>query len=101
MENELVQAIRKNAEVMFTNADIMLKTCDQWYINPHEYTEPDFHEPNLNSLDIPSEKVLSKEELARYLDAIRTKILAYLDSLTDEMLYEIPNGCKHNRLSKY
>lgn len=121
MENELVQAIRKNAEVMFTNADIMLKTCDpdyilcdmpvwkhvyhmlhscdQWYINPHEYTEPDFHEPNLNSLDIPSEKVLSKEELARYLDAIRTKILAYLDSLTDEMLYEIPNGCKHNRLN--
>lgn len=119
--NELIQAIKKQTEVLFKNARIMLQTCDlnyilcdmpiwkhvyhtfhscdQWYINPTQYTEPDFHEPDLNSLDIPSEKKLSKEDLFQYLDSIETKIMAYLDSLTDEMLYEIPVGCEHNRLS--
>lgn len=97
MRKELVSNIRKQTEVLFTNAEIMLKTCnldyilcdmpiwkhvyhmlhscDQWFINPNEYTEPDFHVPNLNSLDIPSEKTLSREQL-----------------------YEVPNGCVSNRL---
>ncbi len=121
METELINALKLNTEAMFTNADIMLQTCnpdfilcdfpvwkhayhmlhscDQWYINPNEYTEPDFHEPNLNSLDLPSEKTLSREELLQYLADVKAKILAYLDSLTDERLYEIPAGCKYNRLA--
>ena len=121
MPRELVEAIRLNTEGLFINAEIMLKTCDldyvlcdmpiykhvyhafhscdQWYINPTQYTEPDFHVPNLNSLDIPSEKRLSKEELAEYLASVRQKIMGYLDSLTDEMLYEVPEGCSNNRLS--
>jgi hypothetical protein len=121
MSLELISAIKLNTEVLFTNADIMLKTCnldfilcdmpiwkhvyhmlhscDQWYINPYEYKEPDFHEPNLNSLDIESEKALSKDELLQYLGSIKAKIMNYLDSLTDEMLYDIPAGCKSNRLS--
>ena len=121
MSNELVTAIRKQTEVMFINADIMLKTCnldyilcnmpiwkhvyhmlhscDQWFISPFEYDkEPDFHEPNLNSLDIPSEKTLSREVLSAYLEDVRDKIMAYLDTLTDEKLYEIPEGCASNRL---
>lgn len=118
--NELVNSIKKQTEVLFVNADIMLKTCDldfvlcdmpvwkhvyhmlhscdQWFINPFVYTEPDFHEPNLNSLDLPSETVLTRERLETYLDSIKGKILAYLASLTDESLYEIPPGCKLNRL---
>ena len=76
----------------------MLHSCDQWFINPFVYTEPDFHEPNLNSLDLPSETVLTRERLETYLDSIKGKILAYLASLTDESLYEIPPGCKLNRL---
>lgn len=105
---------------MFVNADIMLQTCDpdyilcdmpiwkhvyhmlhscdQWFINPNEYTEPDFHVSGLNSLDIPSEKVLSREQLSAYLESVRDKIMAYVDSLTDERLYEVPAGCKLNRL---
>lgn len=120
MRNELVGSIRKLTEIMFVNADIMLQTCDldyilcdmpiwkhvyhmlhscdQWFINPNEYMEPDFHVPGLNSLDIPSEKVLSRDELAAYLESVRSKIMAYVDSLTDEQLYEVPNGCKLNRL---
>lgn len=120
MRNELVGSIRKLTEIMFVNADIMLQTCDldyilcdmpiwkhvyhmlhscdQWFINPNEYTEPDFHVPGLNSLDIPSEKSLSRDQLAAYLESVRSKIMAYVDSLTDEQLYEVPNGCKLNRL---
>ena len=120
MESELVNVIKLNTEALFTNANIMLQTCnldfvlcdmpiwkhvyhmlhscDQWYINPNEYTEPDFHEPNLNSLDIPSEKLLSRNELLIYLCDVKTKIINYLNTLTDQMLYDIPSGCKSNRL---
>ena len=121
MSCELIKDIRRQTEVLFYNANIMLQTCnldfvlcdmpvwkhvyhtfhscDQWYINPKQYSEPDFHEPNLNSLDIKSEKVLSREDLLQYLEKIHIKILAYLDSLTDDMLYEIPPDCKYNRLT--
>ena len=118
---ELVNHIRRQTEIMFVNADIMLKTCnldfllcdmpiwkhvyhmlhscDQWFISPFEYDkEPDFHEPNLNSLDFPSEKVLSREQLTSYLETVKEKILGYIDTLTDERLYEIPKGCASNRL---
>lgn len=120
MSPQLVNTIKLSTEVLFTNAEIMLKTCnldfilcgmpiwkhvyhmlhscDQWYINPYEYTEPDFHEPNLNSLDIESEKILSRDELFQYLDSVKIKIMEYLDTLTDEMLYDIPSGCQSNRL---
>lgn len=120
MDNELVASIRKLTEIMFVNADIMLQTCDlnyilcdmpiwkhvyhmlhscdQWFINPNEYTEPEFHVPGLNSLDIPSEKTLTRDQLTTYLEAVKDKIMAYVDSLTDEQLYEVPNGCKLNRL---
>lgn len=121
MSLELINAIKKQTEVLFTNADIMLQTCnldfilcdmpiwkhvyhmlhscDQWYINPNEYREPEFHEPDLNSLDIESGRTLSRDELSQYLESIKVKIMNYLDSLTDEMLYDIPTGCKSNRLS--
>lgn len=120
MRHELTDAIRLNTETLFTNASILLQTCnldyilcdmpvwkhayhmlhscDQWYINPTVYTEPEFHVPNLNSLDIESEKSLTKEELLQYLGSIRSKILDYLDTLTDDMLYDVPPGCKSNRL---
>lgn len=118
---ELIKAIRMQTEVLFYNANIMLQTCnldfvlcdmpvwkhayhalhscDQWYINPMHYREPDFHEPNLNSLDIKSEKVLTREDLLQYLEKIRIKIFEYLGSLSDDMLYEIPTDCKGNRLT--
>lgn len=120
MGSELINAIKLNTQALFTNAGILLQTCnpdyilcgmpvwkhcyhmlhscDQWYINPCVYTEPDFHEPNLNSLDNESEKTLSRDELLQYLGGIQAKIMDYLDTLTDEMLYDIPTGCKSNRL---
>ncbi|MCL2772248.1 MAG: hypothetical protein FWD71_02765 [Oscillospiraceae bacterium] len=121
MNRELIKVIEKHTEVLFQNANIMLQTCnldfilcdmpiwkhvyhmlhscDQWFINPYHYTDPDFHEPDLNSLDIMSEKVLSREVLLKYLENIRIKIMRYTDSLTDDMLYEIPQDCSETRLS--
>lgn len=76
MNDVLIHTIIEHTKVMFYNFSITLKTCDmdtilcdmpiwkhvyhtlhsldQWYINPEVYTEPDFHEPNLNSLDVYS-----------------------------------------------
>ena len=121
MSNELVDVIQLHTEMIFDNANNMLQTCnmdfilcdfpiwkhvyhmlhscDQWFINPNHYNEPDFHEPNMNSLDIMTEKVLSREDLLKYLECVREKIMRYIDSLTDEMLYEIPLDGTTNRLS--
>ncbi|MDD4796765.1 MAG: hypothetical protein PHO66_03240 [Eubacteriales bacterium] len=120
MSQELVKAIQRQTEVLFVNADIMLRTCDpdfvlcgmpiwkhvyhmlhscdRWFINPAHYAEPDFHEPDLNSLDVKSERTLSREELLEYLCSIRDKVTQYVQSLTDDMLYDVPPGCKSNRL---
>ena len=53
----------------------------------------------MNSLDIMTEKVLSRKDLLHYLKDIQVKILEYINSLTDEMLYEIPLDCTTNKLS--
>lgn len=39
-----------------------------------------------------------RETLQGYLAAVRTKILCYLDGLTDDGLYDIPTGCTSSRL---
>lgn len=122
MRRDLVKTIKDCTEILFLNFETTLKTCDmdyvlcgmpiwkhcyhtlhsldQWYINPYDYTEPPFHEDKLNSLDYLDEngKVLTREELIEYFKTIQTKIINYLDNLSDEDLYEIPKDCKYNRL---
>ncbi len=45
------------------------------------------------SMNISSEKTLSREQFFAYLEEVREKIMDYIDSLTDDQLYEIPIGC--------
>ncbi|MDR1687820.1 MAG: DinB family protein [Clostridiales bacterium] len=119
--SELVRTIQTQTTYLFDNAKIMLQTCntdyilcgfpiwkhvyhmlhscDRWFINPSHYAEPDFHEPDMNSLDIMTEKVLSREDLLRYLESVREKVMNYLAALTDEDLCENPPDCTVNRLS--
>jgi hypothetical protein len=121
MSQELVKAIKENTSYLFESANIMLQTCnmdfilcdfpvwkhiyhqlhscDRFFINPHDYVEPDFHVDGLNSLNEISDKVLSREDLLQYLEEVSTKIMQYIDGLTDEMLCEVPQGCRGNRLS--
>ncbi|MCL1963978.1 MAG: DinB family protein [Firmicutes bacterium] len=121
MSRALVQIINEKTTVLFHNVETMLQTCDllyilcdmpiwkhayhmlhscdRWFINPEHYTEPAFHEPDLNSLDVPSEKALSRELLLDYLASIKAKVMQYLEDLTDERLAENPEDCPHSRLA--
>lgn len=76
-----------------------LHSCDRWYINPAiTYAEPSFHVDGMNSLDTPSEAVLSKDILISYLNSIETTVQAYLLSLRDEQLPEKPLNCSFTRM---
>lgn len=75
-----------------------LHSADKWFINPFEYEEPPFHEKGMDNPDNPCSVVLSDEQLLEYLDKIEEKTYSYLDSLTDDMLYEKPANCIYTRL---
>ncbi|MBR5636494.1 MAG: DinB family protein [Pseudobutyrivibrio sp.] len=75
-----------------------LHSADKWFINPFVYTEPSFHVEGLDDPEKACSVVLSDKQLLEYLDLIVNKTLEYLDSLTDEMLYEKPEGCSYTRM---
>ena len=75
-----------------------LHSADKWFINPFDYEEPSFHVKGLDNPDVQCDVVLSDEELLAYLDSIEKKTLEYLNTLTDEMLYEKPKDCKYTRM---
>ena len=75
-----------------------IHSADKWYFNPEIFTEPEFHEAGMDNPDNPCNQVLSDEELLEYLERVRLKTMDYLDSLTDELLYERPKKCHYTRL---
>lgn len=75
-----------------------LHSADKWFINPFDYEEPAFHVEGLDDPEKECSVVLSDEQLLSYLDGIEKKTIDYLDSLTDEMLYEKPEGCRYTRM---
>ncbi|MBR6102907.1 MAG: DinB family protein [Ruminococcus sp.] len=75
-----------------------IHSADKWFINPYVYDEPPFHEPGMDNPDNPCTTVLSDEQLIEYLDGVEKKTLDYIDSLTDEMLYEKPENCRFTRM---
>lgn len=76
-----------------------LHSLDRWYINPRIYTEPPFHMPGLNDLDVPTDQELSRADLVQYFESIKLKIDHYLDGLTGEMLLQKPEGCEWSRFT--
>ena len=75
-----------------------LHSADKWFINPFLYEEPAFHEDGMDDPEKPCEVILSDEELLEYLKYIEQKTYDYLDSLTDDMLYEKPEECRYTRM---
>ncbi|MBR6027893.1 MAG: DinB family protein [Clostridia bacterium] len=75
-----------------------LHSADKWFINPCEYVEPPFHEEGMDNPENPTSVVLTDGELLAYLDQVEQKTCAYLDSLTDDMLYECPENCGRTRM---
>ena len=51
----------------------------------------------MDNPDHPCDITLTDEELLAYLSAVRKKTADYLDTLTDEMLYEKPTVCPYTR----
>jgi hypothetical protein len=77
-----------------------LHSLDRWFINPEIYTEPDFHKPDLNNMNVKSDGFdLSRDILLEYYEEIKAKIFDYLDSLDDEMLLQIPEKCESDRMT--
>ena len=74
-----------------------LHSLDRWYMNPDVYTEPDIHTQGLNDLNTPANEYLSRELLNGYANRVEAKITNYLDTLTDDMLNEMPDGCAYTR----
>ncbi|MGN0637002.1 MAG: DinB family protein [Huintestinicola sp.] len=117
--NELCGFIKEQAEINFINLETAIKTydrnalvcgasawryayhtihsADKWFFDPFEFDEPSFHEHGMDDPDNPCDAVLSDTELLGYLSAVRLKTRAYLDGLTDEMLYEKPGNCRYTR----
>ena len=79
-----------------------LYSMDRWFIDPGDpaYRDPPFHTRALADLNIVPAKVetLSRERLNAYLFRIGAKLRAYLDTLSDSMLTESPEGCDLSRL---
>ena len=75
-----------------------LHSADKWFINPCDYEEPCFHADGMDDPERPCKIVLSDQQLLDYLAAIQKKTLDYLDSLTDEMLYDKPDSCPYTRM---
>ena len=119
-KNDHIEAIKRQVEANFTNLETSIKTydrnalvcgapawryvyhtihsADKWFFNPSIYTEPEFHQEGMDNPDNPCTIALSDEQLLDYLDKVEKKTLAYLDGLTDEELYEKPEGCFITRL---
>ena len=77
----------------------MLHSLDQWYINPRVYAQPGFHKKGLNDLDFQSDEQLSRDDLARYFDAVKKKIVACNEALADDMLLQRPEKCEWTRFT--
>ena len=75
----------------------MLHSLDLWFINPNDksFQEPCIHIPNLNNLDVKTDRYISKTEIKEYYDAIKNKITAYTNSLDDTRLIEKPADCQY------
>jgi hypothetical protein len=121
-EKAFLADIKNDMDVVFYNLRACLLTCDMdaefsglpiWkhvyhtlhsldrcFINPEIYTEPPFHQLDLNNLSVmPNGFSLSKDDLLEYCKDIKVKLSDYLDSLDDEKLLQIPEKCDSDRLT--
>jgi hypothetical protein len=67
----------------------MLHSIDQNFINPSDFSEPDFHSKNLNVIFLESNETLDRNQLYEYYQQIQKKIELYLNNLTDNILNEV------------
>lgn len=69
----------------------MLNSLERNFIDPNNYTYPEFHEEKLNSLDYKSKRELDKKILEKYFKNIKKKVLNHLNYLDDNKILDIIN----------
>lgn len=78
-----------------------LFSMDRWFINPADltYAPPTFHREDLASLNaVPEDSLtVTREQMNGYFSAIKEKLTAFCDKLTDDELTQTPNGCDMNQ----
>ena len=75
-----------------------IHSADKWFFNPYVYDEPEFHKADMDDPNANCDIELTDEQLLEYLEKVRIKTGAYLDSLTDNQLAEYPEKCDMTRL---
>ncbi len=88
----------------------MIHSMDKYFINPYDYDYSPAYELTgiKEEYSIISESregyifdpdyVVPREQLLCYMDLVKEKIHIYLDDLTDEALYQKPDGCPYTRI---
>jgi hypothetical protein len=66
----------------------LIHSLDQNFIDPSNYSEPEFHKKNLNIIYMNDENKLAKDEIEKYYISVKDKIQKYLSILTVEKLDE-------------
>ncbi len=74
-------------------------SVNQKYSYPGKYQIPPFHEKDLNNLDAPADKRLSRELLREFFLTVEKKIKEYDNSLTDDILLEKTENCEWTRFA--
>jgi hypothetical protein len=64
----------------------LIHSLDKNFIDPGNYTEPEFHKKNLNIIYLEDENKLTKDEIANYYEIVKNKIQKYINELKDETL---------------
>ena len=67
----------------------LIHSIDKNFINPNSFQEPTFHQKNMDIIYMESGKKLSKKELEKYYQQVKSKIQKYFNSLTDSTLEEV------------
>ena len=109
--NTMAQSVKNQTKQIFQNIDILfdavpkeefdtrkggflawkhfyhlLHSIDQNFIDPGNYTEPDFQKKNLHVINIEDDNKLTKEDILKYYEKVKHKIQKYLNELTDKEL---------------
>lgn len=79
----------------------MLHSLDLWFINPRDkdFIEPQFHEKDLNNLDVFTDKKISCDEINQYYAQIVAKIKAYISGIKEDELLLTPDNCEYTRFT--
>jgi hypothetical protein len=63
-----------------------IHSMDKNFIDPGNYSEPDFHKKNLDVIFIEDDNRLTKEEIMKYYINVKNKVEKYIGKLDDKKL---------------